>query len=176
MVSTIPALMTLFKVKKEQDKGYTVFVLSKPLSRGKYLLSFWLLALVNAVVMLFLSGLGLYVGQYYAMKEPFQFDTIITSAIVHVPAILVFIGIGTLIVGWGMRLILAVYAFLAYTFLVNYLGVLLNIKAWMKDITPFKHIPQLPIENFHIQPFIVMFIIFVVLSIIGFIGFGKKDL
>src|SRR5699024_5794585 len=58
MVSTIPALMTLFKVKKEQDKGYTVFVLSKPLSRGKYLLSFWLLALVNAVVMLFLSGLG----------------------------------------------------------------------------------------------------------------------
>lgn len=176
MVSTIPALMTLFKVKKEQDKGYTVFVLSKPLSRGKYLLSFWLLALVNAVVMLFLSGLGLYVGQYYAMKEPFQFDTIITSAIVHVPAILVFIGIGTLIVGWGMRLVLAVYAFLAYTFLVNYLGVLLNIKAWMKDITPFKHIPQLPIEDFHIQPSIVMFIIFVVLSIIGFIGFGKKDL
>src|SRR5699024_11674647 len=112
-------------------------------------LSFWLLALVNAVVMLFLSGLGLYVGQYYAMKEPFQFDTIITSAIVHVPAILVFIGIGTLIVGWGMRLILAVYAFLAYTFLVNYLGVLLNINAWMKDITPFKHIPKVTIENLH---------------------------
>src|SRR5699024_5275658 len=63
LVSTILALMTLFKDKKEQDKGYTVFVLSKPLSRGKYLLSFWFLALVNAVVMLFLSGLGLYVGQ-----------------------------------------------------------------------------------------------------------------
>ncbi|MGP5092817.1 ABC transporter permease [Staphylococcus equorum] len=176
IISTVPTLLALFKIKKAIDKGYAMLVLANPLSRIKYLLSFLIISVVNAVVMIFVAGLGLYVGQFYSMDTPLDFDMVIQSAIVYIPAILSFVGIGTVVIGWGIKLTTLVYAYLAYTFLVNYLGTLLNVKDWMKDITPFEHIPSLPIDDFTSGPMITLLLIFIILCVIGAFGFNRKDI
>lgn len=176
IISTVPTLLALFKIKKSIDKGYAMLVLANPISRIKYLLSFLIISVVNAVVMIFVAGLGLYAGQFYSMDTPLDFDMVIQSAIVYIPAILSFVGIGTVVIGWGIKLTTLVYAYLAYTFLVNYLGTLLNVKDWMKDITPFEHIPSLPIDDFTSGPIITLLLIFIILCVIGVIGFNRKDI
>lgn len=176
IISTVPTLLALFKIKKAIDKGYAMLVLANPLSRIKYLLSFLIISVVNAVVMIFVAGLGLYVGQFYSMDTPLDFDMVIQSAIVYIPAILSFVGIGTVVIGWGIKLTTLVYAYLAYTFLVNYLGTLLNVKDWMKDIAPFEHIPSLPIDDFTSGPMITLLLIFIILCVIGAFGFNRKDI
>ncbi len=176
LISTIPSLMSLFKIKKSIDMGYAMLVLANTVSRINFLSSFLILSIINAIVMIFLAALGLYVGQVYALENAIDFGTIMQSAMVFIPAILVFVGLGTLVIGWGIKFTNVVYLYLAYTFVVNYLGVLLNVKAWMKDITPFNHIPNIPVDDFKLLPLVILTIITIMMCIIGIIGFKQRDL
>lgn len=176
LISTIPSLMSLFKIKKSIDMGYAMLVLANTVSRINFLSSFLILSIINAIVMISLAALGLYVGQVYALENAIDFGTIMQSAMIFIPAILVFVGLGTLVIGWGIKFTNVVYLYLAYTFVVNYLGVLLNVKAWMKDITPFNHIPNIPVDDFKLLPLVILTIIATMMCIIGIIGFKQRDL
>lgn len=177
MVSTIPTLIALLRVKKEIDKGYALAVLARPVSRIKYLMSFFIISSITAIVMMFLAGLGLYVGTLYSMDNPLKFGIVMGAALVYIPAILLFIGIGMLVIGCQLKLYVLLYTYLVYAFLVNYLGVLLNVQDWMKEITPYEHIPNIPVDDMNWLPLVFLFVIYLVLSGLGFwaFKFGLDD-
>ena len=124
--------------------------------------------------MIFIAAFGLYIAQASVLDDPFSFWTIIKAGIVHIPAIISF-ALGVLL-GWFNKGHFIVYLYLTYTFFVVYLGQLLNIKDWLKDITPFHHIPEIPVEDMNYSGISILIIISVVLIIIGFIGFKRKDI
>lgn len=176
MVSTIPVLMALFKIRKEIRIGRTELVLSHALSRTRYFMSFIWIGLLNSVVMVSLAALGMYVGEAASMKHPITFDKIMNAGLVYIPAILVFLGIAVCILGWFEKLSILVYLYLGYSFLVIYLGQLLNVKKWMKEITPFGHVPRLPIADMNWTNLFVMLCIAFVLLGIGLYGFRRRNI
>ncbi|HCW36200.1 MAG TPA: ABC transporter permease, partial [Staphylococcus sp.] len=133
-------------------------------------------SLFNAIFMIFIAAFGLYVAQTSVLHDPFSFWTIIKSGIVHIPAIISFVALGVVLLGWFNKGHFIVYLYLTYTFFVVYLGQLLNIKDWLKDITPFHHIPEIPVEDMNYSGISILIILSVVLIIIGFIGFKRKDI
>lgn len=176
IVSTIPALQSLYKIKNEIQTHRIENILSKKVSRMKLLSSYLLVSLVNSFLMIFLAALGMYVAQAFVLKDPFEFWTIIKAGIVHVPAIISFVSLGVLLLGWVNKWHFAVYLYLTYTFFVVYLGQLLNIKEWLKNITPFQHIPEIPVEEMDYSGISILIVISVVLIIVGLIGFNRKDI
>ncbi|PTJ61141.1 ABC transporter permease [Mammaliicoccus sciuri] len=176
IVSTIPALISLYKIKNEIDTHRIELIMSRPISRIKLLSSYLVVSLFNAIFMIFIAAFGLYVAQTSVLHDPFSFWTIIKSGIVHIPAIISFVALGVVLLGWFNKGHFIVYLYLTYTFFVVYLGQLLNIKDWLKDITPFHHIPEIPVEDMNYSGISILIILSVVLIIIGFIGFKRKDI
>ncbi|KTT86598.1 ABC transporter permease [Mammaliicoccus sciuri] len=176
IVSTIPALISLYKIKNEIDTHRIELIMSRPISRIKLLCSYLVVSLFNAIFMIFIAAFGLYVAQTSVLHDPFSFWTIIKSGIVHIPAIISFVALGVVLLGWFNKGHFIVYLYLTYTFFVVYLGQLLNIKDWLKDITPFHHIPEIPVEDMNYSGISILIILSVVLIIIGFIGFKRKDI
>ncbi len=176
MVSTIPVLMAVFKIRKAMRLSHTEIVLSHAVSRVRYVMSFIWIGLFNSVAMISLAALGMYVGAASSMKTPIAFEKIMYAGWVFIPAIVIFLGLAVFVMGRIEKASLLVYLYLGYTFFVIYLGQLLNVKQWMKDLTPFGHVPRLPIADMDWPAALVMLVIALLLLVFGVIGFKRKDI
>ncbi|MEL0537543.1 ABC transporter permease [Staphylococcus debuckii] len=176
MMSTIPVLMAIFKVRKEIAIQRDELILSHPVGRTRYLMSFIWIGLLNSILMVILAGLGMYCGEISSMNHPIAFEKIISASLVYIPAILVFAGLAVLVAGWFGKMSILVYLYLAYCFLVVYLGQLLDVKKWLKSITPFGHVPRLPIADMEWSPLLWILLLAFIFIVTGLIGFRRRDI
>lgn len=176
IVATIPAIMSLYKIKNEINMQRIDNIFAKPVSRTYYFSGFIVISLINAVMMIFLASLGMYIAQASVLDNPFTFWTMIKSGIVYIPAIITFVGIGVLLIGWLNKGHFIVYLYLGYTFFVVYLGQLLDVKEWLKNLTPFQHIPEIPVDKMDYMGISVLIVISIIMIIVGLIGFRRKDI
>ncbi|ANZ32440.1 ABC transporter permease [Staphylococcus carnosus] len=176
MIATIPVLMVIFKIRKEMAIHREELILSHPVSRTSYLMSFVWVGLLNSIVMIILAALGMYAGEASSMKNPIALEKIITAGAVYIPAILIFAGLAVMVVGWFEKMSVLIYLYLAYCFLVVYLGQLLDVKKWLKEMTPFGHVPRLPVADMNWPPLLWMLFIAVICIVVGMLGFRRKDI
>ena len=78
--------------------------------------------------------------------------------------------------GWKPRMGKAIYGYLAYSFAVNYFGKILDLPEWLSKIAVLSWIPQMPIEKFDGVIFITLTVISVILMVLGYIGYNKRDM
>jgi ABC-2 type transport system permease protein len=81
------------------------------------------------------------------MEEAFAFGTIYGAAIAYYPAMLVMVGIAVFFTGYVPKLNSLVWLYLFYSFIVLYLGGLFQFPEWAGQLSPFGHIPKLPVEK-----------------------------
>jgi len=124
------------------------------------------------------SGLGASLG--YALMTNLSLTDIlriISASFVYIPATLVIIGAAVSIFGLFPKittpLIWGVYAI---CLLISYLGKALKLPQFIINISPFAHTPPAPAATIDIKPLIVMIVISIVLMLIGFIAFKRRDL
>ena len=60
--------------------------------------------------------------------------------------------------------------------LLGQFGELLQLEQWMLDISPFTHIPNLPGGEVSALPLIWLVVVAVVLTVVGLIGFRRRDI
>jgi ABC-2 type transport system permease protein len=176
MVCTIPALMFMMKLKGEEKKALTEHLISRSVSRTKVMGSYFVLAFSFGFAMVFLAVLGLWSASVSVMEEPISFMVMFNAAMVYLPAIWIMIGFSVLLIGYKPQFTGLSWLYLGYSFLVVYLGGLLQFPEWLGKLSPFGHIPQLPVEEMNIVILFVLSSIAVVFIIIGFIGYKNRDL
>lgn len=174
--AAIPGISILLKLKKEERQGRTDNFYSRAVSRNKILGSRYAIAFFTAIVMQLLIGLGLYASASQVMEKSIDLGTILMSSLVYIPAIWVVLGLTTLLVGAFPKGAILVWTYVFFTFLVLYLGNLLEFPAWLKNLSAFYHIPQLPNEELAWFPLSTLSIVGIVLSGVGFIGYNKRDI
>ena len=92
------------------------------------------------------------------------------------PSILFVIGLAALALGWAPRLGKVVYIYLAYSFLLNYFGGILDLPEGFSKTAIQSWIPHLPMDDFEAATFITITVISIVLIVIGYIGYRQRDL
>ncbi|MBO1514116.1 ABC transporter permease [Metabacillus bambusae] len=176
MICTIPALMFILKLKAEEKKSRTEHLLSRAVSRSKVIGSYLILSMIFGLVMLFLALVGLWSAAASVMEDPISFDVMFEAAMVYLPAMWLMIGLAVLLIGIFPKFTGFIWLYLGYSFLVVYLGGLLQFPDWMRNLSPFGNIPQLPVEEMNVLKMTILTCIAIVLMIIGFIGYRKRDI
>ncbi len=176
IIGAIPALLMITKLRGEESKNRKEHLLVRAVSRTKLLGSYLVLALATGAVMLALAGMGMWTAAAVVMETPLSFDTIINAVVVYYPALLVMIGLSVFLMGFKPKLLGLSWLYLGYSFLVIYLGELLDIPEEMAAITPFGHIPQLPIEEMNYFALVILPAIALLLVVIGMMGYQRRDI
>jgi len=177
IVAAIPAVMILLKVRSEEKKGLNEHIISKRVSRTKLLFGYFTLSLISSISMILFLVLGLWSAAFAVMPDdPVSFVELLKSGMVYLPAIWVMIGIATILLAFLPHRTSIVWIYLGYSVFAVYLGMLLGLPDWVKKLTPFGHIPQIPTEEMNWNNLIVLSFIFLVLTIIGFIQYRKRDM
>nr|WP_157404616.1 ABC transporter permease [Shouchella shacheensis] len=175
MVCAIPAIMMIAKLKAEENKSRNEHLLAQAVSRTKMIGTYVGLALVTSVIMLSLAVSGLWSAALTVMDEAISFSTMAKAAAVYVPAIWLMVAVAALLVGWRPQLSSFIWLYLGYSFLVVYVGDILQIPEWMEKLSPFGHIPQLPVEDLNVAAVALVTVVAVALIVAGVIGYNKRD-
>lgn len=176
MISTIPAVIVLLKLKGEEQQGRAEHFFSRAISRNNIFGSYVLLSLIIGVLALFCSIGGLWLAGNFVMDDMMSFPTMIKGMIVYVPAMWTIIGLTALFIGIAPSWTGVAWVYLGYAFVVVYLGGLLQFPQWLEKASPFGYVPQVPLEDIDLWKFIVLTFIAGILIIGGFIGYRKRDL
>jgi len=176
IITTIPPVMAMNKLYAEEKKKRIDHLLGRAVSRTRLMGSFLVISIVNGFVMISLSAIGMWSASLSVMEEPFSFGTIYGMGIVYFPAILVMISLVVLLIGNLPRITSLIWLFLFYSFFVLYLGGLFQFPDWVGNISPFGHIPQLPLDDMTWKPILMLIGISAVLTAVGFIGYNKRDI
>lgn len=175
-ISTIPALMAMLKLYGEEKKNRTEHVLARPVSRLRLMGGYFFLSFVTAFVMQSLAAIGLWAAGAAVMEEGLSFGMIYQSAMVHTPAMWIMASTAVLLIGVAPRWSGLVWGYLLYSFMTVYLGGLLNFPDWLGKLSPYGHIPGLPVEEMNWLKVSVLTCIAGVLTAVGFVGYRKRDM
>ncbi|MFP3358452.1 ABC transporter permease [Planococcus sp. SIMBA_143] len=176
ILASIPAIMVMLKVKTEEKNGRMEHVIGRSVSRWRVALSYWLLAALTAITMLFLTGIGLGLAGNAVLAEDLPLGTYIGASFVYLPAVLIMIGLTLVFIGFLPNFASVIWLYLGLSFFVVYLGELLQLPDWVEKLTPYGHIPAIPLDEVNYGVLALMIAIAVLLSVAGAYGFRRRDL
>ncbi|GGC78865.1 ABC transporter permease [Thalassobacillus devorans] len=176
MISTIPALLFILKLKGEEGKGRAAHLLERAISRPRLMGSYLALALVGGWIMLSLAALGLGVAGNAVMEDGISLGRFYESAMAYLPAMWVMLALAVLLIGWAPRFSVIAWLYLVYSFIVVYMGGLFQFDEWVTKLSPFGHIPELPVEEVSWLGMSVLTGIAAVVLVAGFAGYRKRDI
>lgn len=97
------------------------------------------------------------------------------AMLVQLPATLVFGGIAVALFGLVPRLTGLVWAALVVALLLGQLGELLQLPRWVMDVSPYTHVPQVPVAELSWSPLIGLTLVAAALVAAGVVGFARRD-
>ncbi|SDC20369.1 ABC-2 type transport system permease protein [Pelagirhabdus alkalitolerans] len=175
IVATIPALTVFFKMKAEEKKERSEPILATRISRTRWLSTFALLSFVTSVIMLTLGVVSL-AGIGMIVVDDLSFVSLVEAQLIYLPAMWVLIGFAISLYGWIPKLSIIAWFYLLFSFFTIYLGDLLEFPEWLMKVSSYQHIPELFVEEVNWITLIVLFLIGIGLSVIGWIGYLKRDI
>jgi ABC-2 type transport system permease protein len=93
-----------------------------------------------------------------------------------IPALLVILAVAALLYGLVPGLVGAVWAVVAYGFIMGFFAPVWDLPQWVLDISPFEHVPSIPLEDFVVTPVIALTVIAAAVGGAGLAAFRNRDL
>ncbi|MCL2109491.1 MAG: ABC transporter permease subunit [Oscillospiraceae bacterium] len=188
LIALIPVLMAALKLRGEEKDGRLENILSRSVSRTKYLCGFTTIAFIFTAIMQCATVLGLYYTTDAATKaageaNPFVLANLFKACMAFLPAMWILAAVAIFLVGFFPKASAAVwgyYGFTCFTTLMNGLDILPN---WLTALSPFRYIPEIRVTNLNLFEseeisFVtlgVMSGIALVIVVAGFVGYRRRD-
>jgi ABC-2 type transport system permease protein len=176
IVCAVPVFVIIFKLRSEERELRAEHIISRSVSRYRYIAGFTAMAFAASVIAPFMSAAGLYSAASSVMENPVAFGSILKAIFVYVPAIWVMIGVAVLAVGAFPKAAALCWAYFAFAFFSAYLGAAMGMPEGLVKSTPFGWIPQLPLDEVHALTLVILSCIAVVLTLIGSMFYRKRDM
>ncbi len=177
LVSILP-IAIVNKLFAEEVRLHLSQLYSTKVTRAKLYWTSVILAIAAGVVGILLASIGLGGTAISAMGDSASMNMrdFFAAGYNFLPSVLFFIGLAALVLGWMPRLGKAIYAYLGYSFALNYFGGILDLPEWFLKTAVQSWVPRMPVDKFDGAIFVIMTVISVALMVLGYIGYGKRDM
>lgn len=177
LVAILP-IVVVNKLFAEESRLHLSQLYATKVSRGSFYWTTIVLALIGSVAGVALAAGSLGGAAISAMGDKSAMDMIdfLKIGFNSLPSVLIFAGLAALLVGWAPKLGKAVYVYLAYSFILSYFKGILDLPDWFSKTAVQSWIPNMPMEKFDPAVFGVLTAISVVLLILGYVGYARRDM
>ena len=170
-----PALQILGRLRGEESALRVEPLLATPVSRPAWVASHLIVALIGSALILALAGAG--VGLAYAVTGggAGQVPRLGLAGLVYVPAVWLLAALSVALFGLVPRWTAGAWVALSACFTIAMFGVLLDLPAWVRDLSPFQHTPGVPAEGVRLLPLAVLTAVAIALAAVGVGAFRRRD-
>ena len=177
LVSILP-ITVVNKLYTAESRMQLSQLFATKVTRSRYYWTSIGLAIFAGVTGILLAVVGLGGTALIVMDESSSLTIVdfLAAGFNFLPSVLFFIGLSALALGWVPRLGKVVYVYLAYSFILNYFGGILDLPEWFSKTAVQSWIPQMPMEDFDLGVFITMTVISLGMLVIGLVGYRRRDM
>lgn len=170
------AVTSVLRLRTEEEAGRAELVLTTGVRRVSWMAATVVVACVGALLLSLLMGLGLAVGYAVGLGEWDRIVEQVSGQASYLPGVLLLAGIAVAIVGlWPRRSMLA-WAAVAFVVLQAMLGEMLRLPEWVDSLSPFSHLPAVPVDRFDPVPGLVELGLAAILVVLGLWAFRRRDI
>lgn len=142
ILAAAAALQVVIRARLEEAHGTVEPVLASSVSREWWLAGYAIVAAIAVAVVIGVSALGAVVGAQSADDPGATTEFALQAAFAQVPAVLVYLGVGLVVLVLAPRLTIPVaWTLLAVGAFFGVFGELLGLPEWMHELSPFSHTP-----------------------------------
>jgi ABC-2 type transport system permease protein len=171
-------ISTALRLRAEEEDGRAELVLSTARSRVQWLLGHGSTALVGATLLLVVGGLSL--GAVFGASDgdvAGQAWRAMLASLLMAPAVWLVVAIPLALVGVLPRWAAAVaWLVLVWCVLAGYFGQVLGLPDWLKQSSPFGHVPLWPAQPMSWTPLVVLALLASAVLAVGIAGVRRRDL
>ncbi len=176
VVSTAFAVSSVLRLRSEEDAGRAEVVLATGVSRVSLVVSVVLVSGLGALALTVLMAAGLAVGYGLGMGEWDQVLPQVGGQLTYLPGVLVIATAALAIAALWPRIALAAWGLVVFVFFQVALGETLRLPDAVDGISPFWHLPGLPVDAFTPWPGVVELALAGGLVLVGLWGFRRRDI
>lgn len=174
VLAAAAGLQAVLRMRSEETDGTVELVLAGPVSRLRWL--------VNGLVVGGLAALAVLAGVsaaaalgFAVLGDGVHAGLAARQAFAGLPAALVFVGLGAVLVAVLPRLAVAAsWALFGAAVAAGLFGVLLGLPASAQDLSPFSHLPTLPVRDW--TPLVTMTLLALALAGAAALALRRRDL
>ena len=170
------AVASVNRLHTEEAAGRAEALLATGLSRTRWALGSLLVTLLSTVGLMLLAAVAAAVGFVVTDAEFAGFGSIVAAGAVLIPGALVLASVAVLINGWWPRRTPLAFLVVVFAFVQVYLGALLSFPDWLNALSPFDHLPSMPVEPFAAASTFSVLALALGLSVLGIVGLRRRDM
>jgi ABC-2 type transport system permease protein len=170
------AIASAMRPRSEEEGGRLESLLATGLTRRRWALSNLAVTGAGTVVVVGAAGLGLGLGYRMVTGDGSAVGRLFGATLPYVAPVLVLAAVTWLAYGLSPRL--AGFGWLALTFcvVVSFFAELLQLPAWLVDVSPFSHLALTPAEPLAWGPVIALLAVAAVLGLAGNQALARRDI
>jgi ABC-2 type transport system permease protein len=169
------AVTSVLRLRSEEESGRAEAVLATRVRRTSWVGATVLVAGLGALVLSLLMGLGLALGYGLGMGEWDRLAGQLGGQLSYLPGVLLVAAVAVAITGLRPHWSLLAWAGVAFVFFQVMLGETLRLPDWVDGISPFWHLPGLPVETFDPLPAVAELVLAAALVLLGLWGYRSRD-
>jgi ABC-2 type transport system permease protein len=168
-------ISSALRLRSEEAGGRTEPLLATAVSRVEWMTSHLAVSLGGSVAILLAAGIGM--GATYAVivGDAGEIPRLTGAALGFAPALWVLAGVVAALFGLLPRAGAAAWAVLAWCGVVGFLGELLGLPQWSRDLSPFEHVPMMPVDALDWVPLGLLTLVAAASTAAGLVGFRRRD-
>ena len=175
VISTGFAVASVLRLRSEEELGRAEMVLATRVRRTSWVGATLLVAGLGALVLSLLMGLGLAIGYGLGMGEWDRSAGHLGGQLSYLPGVLLLAAVTVAIAGLLPRWSLLAWAGVAVVLIQVMLSEALRLPDWVDGISPFWHLPGLPVETFDPLPAVAELVLAAALVLLGLWGYRRRD-
>jgi len=176
LIASAYAIQATTRLRSEESAVRAEPILATPVGRPRWLASHLTMALVGGVAILVAIGLGMGTAHAISSGSAGEVPRVVAAALVYAPAVAVLAGAAVAVFGLAPRATGAIWAAFGVIGFLEMFGPLLQLPGWVYDVSPFQHVPQMPVADFSIAPLAVPSAIAATLIATGTVAFRRRDI
>lgn len=165
----------LGRLHAEERDGRVEPLLATATSRRAWVGSHVAAAGLGALVVLLSGGLATGIGAAASMGEGERVGQLVGASLVLAPGVAVLGGVALVIWAVAPRRTILGWLGVAVAATVSLFAAVLDLPSAVQGISPFHHLPALPAEAFSLAPVLATISVAVVLVVVAFVGFARRD-
>lgn len=170
------AVSSALRLRGEEAAGRLEPLLAAAMPRWRIMLDPLAVTLLGSMVLLTLGGLGLGLADAAVRGDAGSVPRLVALAWVQLPAVLVLAAVAVLLTGWLPRASGAAWVGVVLAFVVGWLGSVLDLPTAVVNLSPYSHLPDVPVQHVTPTPLVVLTLLAAGLTALGVIGFRRRDL
>jgi ABC-2 type transport system permease protein len=175
IVISLYAAWRIGAVRNEEDSERAEHLLTRPLSRSRWLGGHLLLAVASIIVLSLVNAVLTWMGAEVT-SAPIGLADMIEASANLLPVVMVFGGLAVAMFGLAPRLTIAVPAgAVGVAYVLSFIGPALDLPGWVTGLSPFYHVSLVPVADYALLQGLVMLALALALTAVGWFAFTRRD-